>query len=217
MRSFSRTACATLAVLTLIFGFSRSTQAQQSAPTAFRMAFVNTNVLLDNAPGKTQAESTYARETRAYGDQLKKMSDSLNAMFTSYQKQEPTLTATQKETRQKALRDLQQQLQDKQQQLTQQAQQRQTELMAPIMEQVKKVLDDIRTGPDRSQPGDYLRVRQVCCPLLASGRRELPGEGPDGVAGGASWMRPGFRRLNGISLVIFGAVLILGSILRWNW
>jgi outer membrane protein len=145
MRSFSRTACATLAVLTLIFGFSRSTQAQQSAPTAFRIAFVNTNVLLDNAPGKTQAESTYARETRAYGDQLKKMSDSLNAMFTSYQKQEPTLTATQKETRQKALRDLQQQLQDKQQQLTQQAQQRQNELMAPIMEQVKKVLDDIRT------------------------------------------------------------------------
>ncbi len=145
MRSFSRTVCATLAVLTLIFGFSRSTQAQQSAPTTFRMAFVNTNVLLDNAPGKTQAESTYARETRAYGDQLKKMSDSLNAMFTSYQKQEPTLTATQKETRQKALRDLQQQLQDKQQQLTQQAQQRQTELMAPIMEQVKKVLDDIRT------------------------------------------------------------------------
>jgi len=145
MRSFSRTACATLAVLTLIFGFSRSTQAQQSAPTVFRIAFVNTNVLLDNAPGKTQAESTYARETRAYGDQLKKMSDSLNAMFTSYQKQEPTLTATQKETRQKALRDLQQQLQDKQQQLTQQAQQRQTELMAPIMEQVKKVLDDIRT------------------------------------------------------------------------
>ena len=145
MRSFSRTVCATLAVLTLIFGFSRSTQAQQSAPTAFRMAFVNTNVLLDNAPGKTQAESTYARETRAYGDQLKKMSDSLNAMFTSYQKQEPTLTATQKETRQKGLRDLQQQLQEKQQQLTQQAQQRQNELMAPIMEQVKKVLDDIRT------------------------------------------------------------------------
>jgi len=145
MRSFSRTVCATLAVLTLIFGFSRSTQAQQSAPTVSRIAFVNTNVLLDNAPGKTQAESTYARETRAYGDQLKKMSDSLNAMFTSYQKQEPTLTATQKETRQKALRDLQQQLQDKQQQLTQQAQQRQNELMAPIMEQVKKVLDDIRT------------------------------------------------------------------------
>jgi len=42
------------------------------------------------------------------------------------------------------MRDLQQQLQDRQQQLAQQAQQRQNELMAPIMEQVKKVLDDIR-------------------------------------------------------------------------
>jgi outer membrane protein len=145
MRSFSRTACATLAVLTLIFGFSRTTRAQSAPPAPFKIAFVNTNVLLDNAPGKTQAESTYARETRGYGDQLKKMSDSLNAMFASYQKLEPTLTATQKESKQKAMRDLQQQLQDKQQQLTQQAQQRQNELMAPIMEQVKKVLDDIRT------------------------------------------------------------------------
>jgi|SRR5438874_1456626 len=144
MRSFLRTACATLAVLTLTFGLSRNAGAQSGAAQV-KIAFVNTNVLLDNAPGKTLAESTYARETRAYGDQLKKMSDSLNTMFTSYQKQEPTLTAAQKETKQKALRDLQQQFQDKQQQLTQQAQQRQNELMAPIMEQVKKVLDDIRT------------------------------------------------------------------------
>src|SRR6185437_4217069 len=76
---------------------------------------------------------------------LKKMNDSLNTLFTSYQKAEPTLTAAQKETRQKAMRDLQGALQEKQQQLSQQAQQRQNELMAPIMEQVKKVLDDIRT------------------------------------------------------------------------
>jgi outer membrane protein len=143
MRSFFRTACATLAVLTITAGLSDRAVAQ-STPAQFKIAFVNFPALLDVAPGRVQAESTYARETRVYGDQLKKMSDSLNTMFTNYQKLEPTLTATQKETRQKALRDFQQQLQDKQQQLTQQAQQRQNELMAPIMEQVKKVLDDIR-------------------------------------------------------------------------
>jgi outer membrane protein len=140
MRSFFRTACATVAVLTL--GVSHHALAQQSAQ--FKIAFVNTGVLLDNAPGRSQAESTYARETRGYSDQLKKMSDSLNTMFAAYQKQEPTLTAAQKETRQAALRNLQQALQEKQQQLSQQAQQKQNELMAPIMEQVKKVLDDIR-------------------------------------------------------------------------
>ena len=142
MRSFFRTACATLAVLTPLLGFSNRAEAQQ---TQFKIAFVNMAILLDNAPGRTQAESTYARETRSYSDQLKKMNDSLNTLFTAYQKAEPTLTATQKETRQKAMRDLQGALQDKQQQLSQQAQQRQNELMAPIMEQVKKVLDDIRT------------------------------------------------------------------------
>ena len=142
MRSFLRTACATVAVLTPLLGFSNRAQAQQSQ---FKIAFVNMAILLDNAPGRTQAESTYARETRSYSDQLKRMNDSLNTLFTSYQKAEPTLTAAQKETRQKAMRDLQGALQDKQQQLSQQAQQRQNELMAPIMEQVKKVLDDIRT------------------------------------------------------------------------
>lgn len=144
MRSFLRTAGLTLAVLTLTAGLAHAARAQQTA-NPFRIAFVNMSVLLDNAPGRTQAESTYARETRSYGDQLKKMSDSLNAMFSTYQKQEASLTATQKETKQKAMRDLQQQLQERQQQLSQQAQQRQNELMAPIMEQVKKVLDDIRT------------------------------------------------------------------------
>jgi outer membrane protein len=144
MSSFFRTACATLAVLTLTVGVPHNAHAQ-SAAAPFKIAFVNMAALLDNAPGKTQAESTYARETRAYGDQLKRMSDSLNTMFAAYQKQEPTLTATQKETRQKALRDLQEQLQTKNQQLQQQAQQRQNELMAPIMEQVKRVLDGIRT------------------------------------------------------------------------
>jgi outer membrane protein len=144
MRSFLRMASATLAVLTLTAGLSRAARAQQSAGS-FKIAFVNMGVLLDNAPGRTQAESTFARETRGYGDQLKKLSDSLNTMVSTYQKQEASLTATQKETRQKALRDFQEQLQEKQQQLQQQAGQRQNELMAPIMEQVKKVLDDIRT------------------------------------------------------------------------
>lgn len=143
MRSFFRTACATVAVLVLILVASREAAAQQPPPS-FKIAFVNTQVLLDNAPGRAEAESLFARETKGYGDQLKRMSDSLNAMFATYQKQEPALTTTQRDTRQKAIRDLQETLQNRQQQLSQQAQQRQNELMAPIMEQVKRVLDDIR-------------------------------------------------------------------------
>ena len=139
-----RTACAIVAVLVLSALTSREAAAQQPASAGFKIAFVNTQILLDNAPGRVEAESLFARETRGYGDQLKKMSDSLNGLYATYQKQEPSLTAAQKETRQKAMRDLQETLQNRQQQLSQQAQSRQNELMAPIMEQVKRVLDDIR-------------------------------------------------------------------------
>ena len=144
MPSFLRAASATLAALTLTATLGHTARAQQPAG-GFRIAFVNMGALLENAPGRVQAESTFARETRGYEDQLKKMSDSLNTMIATYQKQEASLTAAQKESKQKALRDFQGQLQEKNQQLQQQAQQRQNELMAPIMEQVKKVLDDIRT------------------------------------------------------------------------
>ena len=144
MRSSYRTATVTVAVLALSALYSRDAAAQQPTSAAFRIAFVNTQILLDNAPGRVEAESLFARETKSYGDQLKRMNDSLNTLYATYQKQEPSLTAAQKETRQKAMRDLQETLQNRQQQLTQQAQSRQNELMAPIMEQVKKVLDDIR-------------------------------------------------------------------------
>lgn len=143
MRSLLRMASATLAVLTPITGVTRAAHAQ-SAPTSFRIAFVNAQALLENAPGRAAAESTYAREAKGFSDQLKKMSDSLNALVAAYQKVEPTLTAAQKETRQKSLQSLDEEFRGKQQQMQQQAQARQNELMAPIMEQVKKVLDDIR-------------------------------------------------------------------------
>ena len=143
MRFFVRAASVSLAALPLFLS-SRTAHAQQPSAT-FKIAFVNTAMLLDNAPGRVEAESLFAKETRGYSDQLRKMNDSVNTMIAAYQKAEPTLSAAQKDTRTKSIRSLQQQLEEKNQQLQQQAQQRQNELMAPIMERVKKVLDDIRT------------------------------------------------------------------------
>lgn len=140
MRVITRAAVSGMAALLLLTG-GRALHAQQAS---FRIAFVNTQTLLESAPGRTEAESTFAKETRSYSDQLRKMNDSVNTLIASYQKAEATLTAAQKDTRSKAIRALQQQLEEKNQELQQQAAQRQNELMAPIMEKVKKVLDDIR-------------------------------------------------------------------------
>ena len=144
MRSFLHAAYVSVAALFLVTTAPQLARAQQT-PSSFRIAFVNTGALIESAPGRAEAEATFAKETDTYRDQLKKMSDSLNAMIAAFQKAEATLTAAQKESRTKSIRTLEEQFQGRTQQLQQQASARQNELMAPIMESVKKVLDDIRT------------------------------------------------------------------------
>ena len=111
---------------------------------AQKIAYVNTQALMEVAPGKAAADSALAKESEGYRAQLQKMQDSLNSMFTNYTKKEPTLSAAQKETQQKAIQSFETDLQAKQLQLEQQFAQRRNEVYAPITEAVKKVLDDIR-------------------------------------------------------------------------
>jgi outer membrane protein len=138
MRSIIR---ATPAVAILL-AMASPLAAQQ--PAAGRIAYVNPQALFANAPGRVQAESAFVKETENFRAELNRMSDALNTMITTYQKDEPRLTAADKERRQRAIGLKEDSLRGRQQQLEQQASQRQSELMAPIMEAVRKVLEDIR-------------------------------------------------------------------------
>ena len=113
-------------------------------PSTVRIAYVNPQALFDNAPGRAQAESTFKRETEGYRTELAKMSDALTQLVSDYQKAEARLTAADKERRQRSIAAKEDSLRGRQQQLEQQASVRQNELMAPIMESVRKVLEDIR-------------------------------------------------------------------------
>ncbi len=137
MRLILRAAPVALALAAALTGVA-------SAQSSFKIAYVNTQVLLQNAPGRVEAEAAFNKDAQGYQEQLKKMSDSLNSLITAYNKAEPTLTQAQKDTRTNSIRALEQEFQGKQQELQQQASERQNQLMAPIMEEVKKVLEDIR-------------------------------------------------------------------------
>lgn len=136
MRSIVRAAGAALG-LVLVSGVAQ-------AQGGVKIAYVNTEALMAAAPGRAQADSLLNKEGEAYRAQLQKLQDSLNTMLSSYQKKEPTMTAAQKDAAQKAMNTMEQDLQAKNSQFQQQFQQRTTEVMAPITEAVRKVLDDIR-------------------------------------------------------------------------
>jgi outer membrane protein len=138
MRSIIRSAALAGSMLAIAAGVS----AAQQAPV--RIAYVNPQALFDNAPGRAQAEEAFKKETEGYRTELAKMSDALTQMVSDYQKAEARLTPADKERRQRSIAAKEDSLRGRQQQLEQQASVRQNELMAPIMESVRKVLEDIR-------------------------------------------------------------------------
>ncbi|MFN7456509.1 MAG: OmpH family outer membrane protein [Gemmatimonas sp.] len=115
-----------------------------TAQAAQKFAFVNSQALLQNAPGRAEAEASFEKEMTGVRTQLAKLQDSLSAMNEAWAKEEPTLQGAAKEARLKTLREKEQKWGAEAQKLQSQAQERQEELMQPIMENLRKVLDDVR-------------------------------------------------------------------------
>jgi outer membrane protein len=116
----------------------------QGAPQAPKIAYVDSKVILSRAPGRQAAEDTFNKEMEASRTQMQKMNDSLQTMIADYQKVQSTLAANVREQREAAIRKKQEDYQTRAGSLDQKMQQRQVELVKPIMDQIRKVLDDIR-------------------------------------------------------------------------
>jgi outer membrane protein len=131
-------------ILTVTAGAAHVVVAQGAAASV-KIGYVNTATLMDAAPGKDSAMAMLNREGESFQKQLQQMQDSLNKLLQAYQKAEPTLTAAQKKTRQDAMQALDTEMQAKNLQFQKQFAERQQEVMAPIQDVVRKVLEDIRT------------------------------------------------------------------------
>jgi outer membrane protein len=129
-------------VIALVLAMMAITAKAQSG--SFKIAYVNTQALMDAAPGRAAAEEILNKEGDGYRAQVQKMQDSINTLLAKYQKDEATLSATAKDNAQKAIQSLETDAQAQQLKFQQQMQQHSTEVYAPIMDVVKKVLDDIR-------------------------------------------------------------------------
>ncbi|MBL0939755.1 MAG: OmpH family outer membrane protein [Gemmatimonadaceae bacterium] len=110
-----------------------------------KFAYVNSQMLLQNAPGRAEAEASFEKDMVGIRQQLSKLQDSLNTMNEAFAKEEVSLSPTAKEARLKTLREKEATWRQQAEKLQERAQDRQEELMAPIMENLRKVLDDVRS------------------------------------------------------------------------
>jgi outer membrane protein len=136
MRVFLRAAFAAL-LFVILAAAGASAQGQ-------KFAYIRSSVLLEQAPGRAEAEAQFDKETGAYGDQIKRMSDSLNAMVAEFEKAQASLSATVRDTRGKAIQAKQAEYERRTRDLQQKAQARQTELVQPILDRVKGAIEELR-------------------------------------------------------------------------
>ncbi len=117
--------------------------AQSSPPLKF--AYVDTRVILDRAPGASDVQSQLEKERVANMARVQKMQDSLNVLVNAYQKDEPTLSDSQKVKRRDALESKRAEYEQRANDLDDSLQKHQADLVQPIMSQIREVLDKIRS------------------------------------------------------------------------
>jgi outer membrane protein len=115
-----------------------------NAQAPIKIAYVNTQSLMEAAPGRAAIEAQLNKEGDGYKAQVDKMQDSINTMLAKYQKEEPTLSAAAKDKAQKSIQSAETDFQAMQLRFQTTFNQHSTEAMAPVLDVVRKVLDDIR-------------------------------------------------------------------------
>jgi outer membrane protein len=137
MRSILRAA---IVAVTSVALAGASAQAQ-----AVKLGYINSAQILAQAPGRAEAEAQFDKEVVAYRAQLQRMNDSLNNLAAAFDKDAPSLDSATREKRGLAVRTREAEYQNRARALDSTMQTRQAQLVRPIMDQVQKVIEAIRT------------------------------------------------------------------------
>ena len=144
---------ASLSALAAVVFAAATASAQQ--PAASKFAYINAREVLQQAPSAASAQQQLERELKPVGDQVQRMRDSLQSLIADYTKAQATLSAPQRETREKAIRDKQAEYAQRTEKLQEDAQKREQAVMAPIMDQIRTVIEQVR------QQGGYAMIFDV--------------------------------------------------------
>lgn len=110
----------------------------------FRLAYVNSQAIIAETPGRAEAEAQFEREMQTFRNEMQRMGDSLNTMIAEYNRQEVSLSPSARLNRQAQIREREEQYQRRAQEMEQRATQREAELMRPLMQWIQANIDSVR-------------------------------------------------------------------------
>jgi outer membrane protein len=118
--------------------------ASAEAQSPLKIGYINSQEILEQAPGARQAAEQFDREMQGLRAQLQPAADSLDRMIQLYEAQSMTLSADAKQRREQDILQRRESLQQRASQLETQAGQRRSELVQPVMDRITRVIEDIR-------------------------------------------------------------------------
>jgi outer membrane protein len=143
MRVLHRASAIALATSLIVAG-PAAVQAQQgTAPP--KIAYINSALLLQQAPGRAEAEAQFEREVGAYRQQIQRMDDSLKTLVAAFDRDAPKMDSVAREARRTSIGQTETQYQLRARGLDSTMQTRQAQLVKPIMERVQSVIEAIRS------------------------------------------------------------------------
>lgn len=144
MRSLLRASTIALAT-SLIFAGNAGAQATSAAgPNPTKIGYINSALLLQQAPGRAEAEAQFDREVGVYRQQIQRMDDSLRTMMATFDREAPKLDSATRESRRTTIGQREVEYQGRARGLDSTMQARQAQLVKPIMERVQAVIETIR-------------------------------------------------------------------------
>jgi outer membrane protein len=114
------------------------------AQAPLKVGFINSQFLLDQAPGAAQAAQQFDQELGAMRSQLQPMATELDSLISQFEAQSLTLSEDARRQRQQTIVQKQGQLQQAAQAMEQQAEQRRNELVQPIMDRISRTIEALR-------------------------------------------------------------------------
>jgi len=143
MRVLLRACSFALATSLILVGIAGA-QTSQSPPAPAKIGYINSALILQQAPGRAEAEAQFDREVGVYRLQIQRMDDSLKTLMAAFDREAPKLDSVTRETRRISIGQREAEYQTRARGLDSTMQARQAELVKPIMQRVQTVIETIR-------------------------------------------------------------------------
>ncbi len=127
-----------------------------------KIGYINSQEILANAPGATQAQQAFEQDLAQYESEAQQLEQELQNMQQELEQQRLTLSPEARRAREERIRQKAQEAQARMQQLDQMAAQRRQELVQPVMDQISDVIEAVR------EDGNYAFVFDVAAGAIVA-------------------------------------------------